>query len=88
MIVVANSSEEFAAVLEAALRRVLNEQSKTAASESLRDGPNRSVRVAAKALGVSVSTVRRRIRSGELKTVRIGARVLVPASEISRFRLP
>ena len=42
-----------------------------------------SVSEAARRLGLSTPTVRRRIKSGELPTVRIGARVLVDLSAIT-----
>jgi excisionase family DNA binding protein len=41
-----------------------------------------SVDVTAERLGISTFTVRRKIKSGALKSVRIGRRVLVPDSVI------
>jgi excisionase family DNA binding protein len=41
---------------------------------------------AAVALGVSVDTIRRRIRAGELKSFKVGALVRVPRSEVDRIR--
>ena len=43
-----------------------------------------SVADAARALGISTDTVRRLIDAGDLKAVHIGARLLVPRSEIDR----
>ena len=43
-----------------------------------------SVSTTAKQLGVSPFTVRRLIDAGELKAVNVGARVLIPMSEIER----
>ena len=43
-----------------------------------------SVSAAAKQFGVSSFTVRRLIDAGELKAVNVGARVLIPTSEIER----
>ena len=43
------------------------------------------IRDAAKQLSVSADTVRRKIRNGEMGTVRIGRRVLVPVAEIERI---
>ncbi len=45
-----------------------------------------SVSEAARRLGLSIPTVRRRIKAGELATVRIGARVLVDLSAITPVR--
>jgi excisionase family DNA binding protein len=43
---------------------------------------------AARALGVSLSTVDRAIKRGDIKTKKYGTRVLVPTSEIERFARP
>jgi excisionase family DNA binding protein len=43
---------------------------------------------AARALGVSLSTVDRAIKRGDIKTKKYGTRVLVPMSEIERFARP
>ena len=43
-----------------------------------------SVRSASPILGVSVFTIRRLIKAGEIRAVHVGARVLVPAAEIER----
>lgn len=43
---------------------------------------------AAKALGVSVTTVKQLIRDGELATVKIGKRPMIPMSEIERLSTP
>jgi excisionase family DNA binding protein len=43
---------------------------------------------AARTLGVSLSTVDRAIKRGDIKTKKYGARVLVPTSEIERFARP
>jgi len=40
---------------------------------------------AAQSLGVCPDTLRRKISAGELKAVRVGRRVLIPASEIQRI---
>ena len=40
---------------------------------------------AARTLGVSLSTVDRAIKRGDIKTKKYGTRVLVPMSEIERF---
>lgn len=46
-----------------------------------------TVAAAAIALGVDESTIRARIRRGDMQATRIGARVLViPASEVERWR--
>jgi len=38
----------------------------------------------AKEFGVSTFTIRRLIRSGQIRAVNVGARILIPASEIER----
>ena len=38
----------------------------------------------ARAIGVSAFTVHRRIKSGKLRIVRFGRRVLIPATELER----
>jgi excisionase family DNA binding protein len=43
---------------------------------------------AARTLGVSLSTVDRAIKRGDIKTKKYGTRVLVPMSEIERFATP
>ena len=43
---------------------------------------------AARTLGMSLSTVDRAIKRGDIKTKKYGARVLVPTSEIERFARP
>ena len=43
---------------------------------------------AARILGLSLSTVDRAIKRGDIKTKKYGTRVLVPASEIERFATP
>jgi excisionase family DNA binding protein len=43
---------------------------------------------AARTLGVSLSTVDRAIKRGDIKTKKYGTRVLVPMSEIERFARP
>jgi excisionase family DNA binding protein len=43
---------------------------------------------AAKRLGISLSSVRRLEERGELRTVRIGGRVVVPSSEVARLLTP
>ena len=43
---------------------------------------------AARTLGVSLSTVDRAIKRGDIKTKKYGTRVLVPTSEIERFARP
>lgn len=43
---------------------------------------------AAKALSVSQATIRRMVGRGELRTVRLGKRLVVPASEIDRLLAP
>lgn len=43
---------------------------------------------AARRLSVSASTVRRLVRSGQLLTVRIGGRVMVPMGELRRLASP
>jgi excisionase family DNA binding protein len=43
---------------------------------------------AAKRLGISVASARRLEARGELRTVRIGGRVVVPSSEIARLLTP
>ena len=90
MIVVASSPEEFAAIVEGVLRRVLAQAPPPVAGEPgpSSGGRNRSIRDAAREAGVSVSTVRRRIRSGDLQTIRIGQRVLIPASEVEKLKTP
>lgn len=40
---------------------------------------------AAEAIGVSAATLRREIRAGRIRTVHIGRRVVVPASELHRI---
>ncbi|TLY34875.1 MAG: helix-turn-helix domain-containing protein [Nitrospirae bacterium] len=44
----------------------------------------KSLQEAADLLGVSVFTIRRLIKAGEIRAVHVGARVLVPAAEIER----
>jgi excisionase family DNA binding protein len=43
---------------------------------------------AARTLGISLSTVDRAIKRGDIKTKKYGTRVLVPTSEIERFATP
>jgi excisionase family DNA binding protein len=43
---------------------------------------------AARTLGVSLSTLDRAIKRGDIKTKKYGTRVLVPTSEIERFARP
>jgi excisionase family DNA binding protein len=43
---------------------------------------------AARTLGVSLSTVDRAIKRGDIKTKKYGTRVLVPMREIERFARP
>lgn len=38
----------------------------------------------ARELGVSTFSIRRLIKSGELKAVNVGARILIPGSELAR----
>jgi excisionase family DNA binding protein len=45
-----------------------------------------SVRDASLQLGVSTSTIRRRIDDGELRSFRIGGAIRIPTSEIARVR--
>jgi excisionase family DNA binding protein len=45
-----------------------------------------SVKDAAKALGVSVYTVRRLISASQIKSVHIGSRVLVSSVEVERIK--
>jgi excisionase family DNA binding protein len=45
-----------------------------------------SIKVAAKALGVSTKTVRRYLESGKLTKVKDGHRVLIPSDEIRQLR--
>lgn len=40
---------------------------------------------AAQSLGLHPDTLRRKANAGELKTIRVGRRVLIPASEIQRI---
>ena len=47
---------------------------------------NLSIAEAASLLGVSRSTVYNRLRTGELRSVRIGRRRLIPSSELERLR--
>lgn len=47
-----------------------------------------SVTEVSEALGVPVATIRGWIRSGEMSALRIGRRVLVPASELDRLTGP
>ena len=47
-----------------------------------------SIDDAATRLGVSVSTIRRLIRSSQLRTVKIRGRTLVPESELQRLAQP
>ena len=47
-----------------------------------------SIDDAATRLGVSVSTIWRLIRSGQLRTVKIRGRTLVPESELQRLAQP
>jgi len=47
-----------------------------------------SIDAAATRLGVSVSTIWRLIRSGQLRTVKIRGRTLVPESELQRLAQP
>jgi excisionase family DNA binding protein len=47
-----------------------------------------SEKEAARRLGVSLSTVRRLRARGELRSVRIGERVVVPSSEVARLLAP
>lgn len=47
-----------------------------------------SVGVAATMAGVSANTIRRRIADGTIRAVRLGARVLVPVSELERVLSP
>ena len=44
-----------------------------------------SVSDSAKALSVSRQSVRRLVSTGELRSLRIGSRVLIPRSELERF---
>ena len=44
-----------------------------------------SIAASAELLGVSTQTVRREIAAGNLKARRIGARVLIPRTELERF---
>jgi excisionase family DNA binding protein len=44
----------------------------------------RSIGEAAHAMGVSKDSVRRLIRAGALRSVRIGKRVMIPESELER----
>lgn len=43
------------------------------------------IRDVAKQLSLSADTIRRKIRLGEIRTVRIGRRVLVPITEVERI---
>lgn len=47
-----------------------------------------SVVAAAKIAGISPSSMRRRIEDGTIRAVRLGARVLVPVSELERVLSP
>ncbi len=40
---------------------------------------------AAQSLGCHADTLRRKANAGELKTIRVGRRVLIPASELQRI---
>lgn len=44
-----------------------------------------SIRAAAQTLGVSEGTIKNRLRDGSLKGARLGRRVLIPTSEITRL---
>jgi excisionase family DNA binding protein len=44
----------------------------------------RTVEIASDRLAVSIFTIRRQIKSGALRAVRVGKRVLIPESEIQR----
>ena len=90
MIVIANSLEEVVLVFMEAFRRVAAQGLPVGPDQTspIAAGRNRSVREAAQESGVSVSTVRRRIQTGEIRAVRIGQRVLIPATELVRLRTP
>lgn len=47
--------------------------------------PHRSQEHVALALGVSLSTVQRRIRAGQIQVVRVGRAVRVPQTELARL---
>jgi len=47
----------------------------------------RSIRFSAECLGVSVFTVRRLIAQGAIKTVNVGARLMIPDAELDRIGL-
>lgn len=47
--------------------------------------PNLPISEAIRLIGISEATMRRHIRAGLVRVVRIGGRVLVPAAEIERL---
>lgn len=65
---------------------LLTEASPATAPPTARVSKTVSVQRAAEILGVSVDTIQRRAKSGELRTVKLGGRRLVPLPEIHRLQ--
>jgi excisionase family DNA binding protein len=73
------------AKLERGLEQIRQEVQKVRLAVSVRA---MSLREAAKALSVSQSTLQRMVAANQLRTVRIGKRVVVPVSELDRLLAP
>ena len=75
--------------MEKWLARALREVRETIERSSLNhERRSYTMEEAARALSISDSTVRRMVRSGAIRSVRIGKRMVVPASEVTRLLTP